>query len=197
MLFYLLAASLLMWTGRLTISLVSTILPDMPYAPVFALALFDFGVFIWLAVYIYKAAGISQRIISILMTLADLVGVGLVSILEIYMGGQELVDIPAEMPEMAILALGIWTMLNLAAVVAFHLTDPQSTEAIIIGVERDKIRSAALVALENSMSEIAEELGQELGADLKASVLASMRLADPTRSNGASPKDKRVKAGRS
>lgn len=183
MLFYLLAGILFLWTGRLTYSLVSALLPDMQFAGLFALVLFDAGTLIWLMVFIHGAQGIGQRLVAITMTLVDLLGIGMVSAVELYLGGQTLLEVPPNIETLAVWVVVVYTFFNILAVVLFHLSDPAAATAITMQIERDKVQAAGLKSLEAKMEAIGDQLAEQLGEELKASVLNDLRSP-----NGAAKK---------
>ena len=188
-LFMFLAVILFTWTGRLTVNLVNSLLPNLAYAGVFALVLFDGGTLAWLYIFVNGSEGVGQRITAIIMTVFDLAGVGIVTLAELYLGGQSLVDVPETIPELALWIVGVYTLCNVAAVVTFHLLDPGAVEAIMIQAQRDKLRDKSLEKLQGKMDEVADTVADDLAEGLRRSVLETLHIDDnkaPT-TNGANP----------
>jgi len=175
LLFFVLAGILFVWSGRLTFSLVSTLLPDMQFAPAFAIILFDGGVIVWLMLFINGSSGIGQRLTSIVLVLLDLAGIGMVAMLELYLSGQTLSVIPEGIADLAVPTVAVYTLINILGVVAYHLSDPKAATAITIQVQKDKVQAAGLKSLEQKMDVIGDQLANELGEELKNSVLAELR----------------------
>ena len=66
------------------------------------------------------------------MCIRDRIGVGLMTIAEIVLGGQTFAEVPAMLGTAAIWAVGIWTFVNVAGIVAFHLSSPDAQIAAAI-----------------------------------------------------------------
>jgi hypothetical protein len=176
--FYLFCVAVLGWTGSLTISFVSRVLPGSQLEPYLALAVFDGGAITWLMVFLWHARGLGQRAVAILMLVLDLIGVALMTIAELFLGGQTFTEAPAGLGMIAVWAIGIWTFANLAAAYAFHVLDPAAHEEITIGVAKDKVRQSGLRQLEQNLDVLGAELAAELGEDLKRKALREMGLRD-------------------
>lgn len=119
-----------LWTASLTLAEVRQILPGDPVTPYFALALFDGGAVVWLLVFVSKAEGLWQRTISGLALVADLIGVVAISMARLLSGGQELTTVSPEMGAAVVYGVGIMTALNFLAIYGFHITDPETLNAI-------------------------------------------------------------------
>ena len=187
LLFYALAAVLLIWTSRLTISLVNALLPNMIFAGVFALILFDVGTIAWLFIFLNGAEGNGQRITSILMCLFDLVGIGLVSFVEIYLDGQSILTVPEYVPTIALYVVVVSTVANITAVVLFHLFDPEARKSIKIQNQKDKIRNSALKILDSKMAEVAGGLSEDMAEAFRAELLEELKM--PKAENGQKEPD--------
>ena len=87
-LFYFVAVTLFMWTGYLTYSFVASVLPNAHFiVPLFSLVVFDVGTIAWLKVFLDQAEGSNQRAVSIGLSLFDFLGVGLMTLSEVFLGG--------------------------------------------------------------------------------------------------------------
>lgn len=175
-LLYAFALVVVFWTASLTVSLISRLLPGDPITPYFALALFDGGALIWLVVFVAKARGLMQRGISILMMSLDLVGVVLVSVAELFLGGQNLVTIPEGLGRIAIWTVGGWTALNLVALYAFHITDPTVSREIEIQTQQDKIEAEAMKQARARLEGLSIDLGNQLAAGYTRQALYNLGL---------------------
>src|SRR5690606_28086780 len=105
-----------------TVSFLSMALPASFWiAPYLGLVVFDAGMLGWLAVFLYLAEGATQRAVAIGLTIFNLLGVGLISMSEIILGGQTLTAAPAGLGTAAIWGVGIWTFINVAAIIVYHI----------------------------------------------------------------------------
>lgn len=161
--FYSVAVIILLWTATLTYSFVSNTLPGLHWiVPVFSLVVFDGGMVAWLIVFLDYAEGSFQRTIAIIACVLDLIGVGLMTVSEIFLGGQSLVAAPDSLGDMALWGIGIWTILNVAAVVGFHLFDPGARQKMALQSQRDKIFDQALTKLNEQVDADADRLAATL-----------------------------------
>lgn len=188
-LFYLVALVLVAWTSSLTMSFVGAVLPLSPwYVRILALVVFDVGMLAWLMVFIHLAEGSVQRGAALALCALDMIGVGLVSLAEILTGGQTFAAAPALLGEAATWGIGIWTFINVAAVVLFHLGDPEARKAIAIQDELDGVFDAAMGQLKAAREANAAVLGQRLYTDmqhrLEAQVTAMMASTDKSSDGG-------------
>jgi hypothetical protein len=190
LLFYLVAAALLVWTASLTLAFVGSALPDMQLARYFALVVFDLGAVAWLLIFVYAAEGIPQRTTALILALLDLAGISLISFAEIFTGGQEITSVPADLATIALWSIGIWTTLNLTGIFAYHLTDTAIMQDIARKTAGDKITARSLRLLEQRTDEIADDVAGVLADRLTRETLvrlsavpASTQLIIPETSN--------------
>lgn len=161
--FYTVAVVLIAWTATLTYSFVANALPNLHWAiPLFSLISFDGGMVAWLFVFLNFAEGSFQRAIAIGACIIDLVGVGLMVIAEVFLGGQTMVAPPENLGDIALWGVGIWTVINVAAVISFHLTDPQARQRMKLQEQRDKIFDQALTKLGEKVDADADRLAATL-----------------------------------
>lgn len=176
-LFYLVAVILLVWTSSLTVSFVQGVLPGrFILVPYLALITFDVGMLAWLFVFLRHAEGAGQRATAIVTCLLDFIGVGLMVVAEILLGGQTLTAAPENLGTWAIWGIGIWTVLNVLAVIIFHLADPEAQKAMSIQNEKDAIWKGALENLAKRRSENSARLTAELGARMYQDLLAELMV---------------------
>jgi hypothetical protein len=179
-LFYALAAAIFAWTCSLTIALVSRLLPGDAITPFFALAIFDIGALAWALVFLFQAAGLPQRAISLLAMVLDIAGVILMSIGELFLGGQQLTAIPEGLGTIVVWAVGLWTAANLVAIYAYHIADPDEMAEIRIRSMQDKIQDEALNQVEAQAHVEAQMLAAQIAKTNYADLLARLRLPSAT-----------------
>jgi hypothetical protein len=174
-LFYGLTMVLILWTGSLTYSFVAGVLPDAHWAmPLFALVVFDVGMIAWLKVFIDYAQGSGQRAVSLVMCLVDFMGVGLMVLSEIFLGGQSLVAAPQNLGEYAVWGIGIWTVANVAGVIAFHLLHPETRKKMALRTEMDAVFDEALTKLQTKRARISGHLSDQLSDGMLAQLTAEL-----------------------
>ena len=175
--FGLISTVILLWTGYLTTSFLSTVLPAAFWiVPYLGLVVFDGGMIGWMFVYLYLAEGSMQRSIALGLTVFNLIGVGLMTIAEIVMGGQTLAEVPAMLGTVAIWAVGIWTFVNVAGIIAFHLSSPDAKIAAAIQEEKDAVVEEALTDLSNRRQENAKILSGQMGAGMFKTMVSELSL---------------------
>jgi hypothetical protein len=172
LIFYLVAAVLLFWTASLTVAFVDAALPGMPwYIPYLSLVIFDAGMIAWLYVFLRHAQGTIQRATALIATAVNFVGVGLMVLAEVLLGGQSLVAAPENLGTAAIWGIGIWTVINVAAVLLFHIGDPEAQKQMSIQNEKDAIWRGALQQLASLRTTHSQQLTAELGNRLYRDLL--------------------------
>src|SRR5688500_5586391 len=107
--FYFVMIVLFMWTASLTVSFVSNVLPGAAwYVPLLSLVAFDIGMVAWMIVFIEHAEGAGQRSTALALCIVDFIGVALMSVSEIFLGGQTLVAAPENLGDYALWGIGVW-----------------------------------------------------------------------------------------
>lgn len=186
-LFYALAGLLFIWTSSLTVRLVSRLLPGDFVTPYFALALFDVGALTWILVFLKNAEGLPQRATALVAFLLDLAGVFGVAAGELFLGGQTLATIPDGLGTLVVWTVIIYTATNLAAVYAFHLTDPDELQEIKLRTLQDKVRDEALAQVEANVNQQTRQLAGEIADRMYADVVARLRLAPISKDEATRP----------
>jgi len=189
-LFYAVAIILLLWTASLTLSFVSNVLPNAQwYVPLFALVVFDAGMIAWMKVYLDYAAGTGQRAVALVTCLFDFLGVGLMAMAEIFLGGQTLVDAPAALGELAIWGIGIWTIINVGSIIAFHLLSPDARQKMAIQQETDAIFDEALKRLTEKRAGVSGQLADRMAEGMLVQLVAGLAVdgANLPKPNGPDP----------
>ena len=173
--FGLISVVIFLWTAYLTTSFLSMVLPSSFWVvPYLGLVVFDGGMIGWMFVYLYLAEGSMQRSIALGLTVFNLIGVGLMTIAEIVLGGQTLTEVPAMLGTVAIWAVGIWTFVNVAGIVAFHLSSPDARIAAAIQEEKDAVVEEALTDLSNRRHENAKLLSSQLGGGMFKTLVSEL-----------------------
>lgn len=173
--FGLISVVILLWTGYLTTSFLSMVLPSSFWVvPYLGLVVFDGGMIGWMFVYLYLAEGSMQRSIALGLTIFNLLGVGLMTIAEIVLGGQTFTAAPEMLGTVAIWGVGIWTFVNVAGIVAFHLSSPDARIAAAIQEEKDAVVEEALTDLSNRRHENAKALSGQLGAGMFKTLVSEL-----------------------
>lgn len=175
-LFYVLAGVILLWTASLTLEVATKLLPGDRLTPFFMLALFDAGALAWALVFLFQAEGLPQRAISLLLMMADLIGVIGMSIAALFLSGQELTQIPPGLGTLIVWAVGIWTAINVAAIYAYHIADPEEMQEIRLRSLQDRVTDEAIRQVEAEVHVQATELAAGIAAGMKADVMARLRL---------------------
>ena len=188
-LFYGVATVLILWTASLTYTFVKTALPQVHWVvPLFALVVFDVGMLAWLKVFLDYAQGSGQRAVALIMCLVDCLGVGLMVLSEILLGGQTMVTAPQNLGEYAIWGIAIWTVVNVGAIIAFHLLEPGVRRTMALRTEMDLVFDEALKKLPTKRAAISGQLSDQL-SDGMLSQLVSELAAKPVLNALPTPKN--------
>lgn len=173
--FGLISLIILMWTGYLTTSFLSNVLPASFWiVPYLGLVVFDGGMIGWLIVYLYNAEGSMQRSMALGLTVFNLIGVGLMTVSEIVLGGQTLTVAPELLGTAAIWGVGIWTFVNVAGIIGYHLSSPDARIAAAIQEEKDAVIEQALDNLRNRREDNAMALSAQIGGGMYRSLISEL-----------------------
>lgn len=173
--FGLISVVILLWTASLTVSFLSSVLPSSFWAvPYLGLVVFDGGMIGWMIVYLYNAEGSAQRTLAIGLTVFNLIGVGLMTVAEIVLGGQTLTETPAMLGTAAIWGIGIWTFVNVAGIVAYHLSSPDARIAAAIQDEKDALVGEALANMRDRRHANAAQLSAAMGSQMYRALLTEL-----------------------
>lgn len=174
--FYLVAVTLLVWTATLTVSFLQSVLPNAFWAvPYLGLVIFDGGMIAWMIVFLSHAQGAIQRATALILTVFNLIGVGLMVVAEILLDGQTWTTPPESLGTIAVWAVGIWTIVNVAGVVLFHLGDNDARREMAMQSEKDAVFDAALDDLKTRRIAAQKQLSQEMSAVMMNELIASLR----------------------
>ena len=182
-LFYSVATILILWTGSLTYAFVATALPQAHWlVPFFALVIFDVGMLAWLKAYLDLAEGSGQRALALVMCVFDFLGVGLMVLAEILLGGQDLVSAPPALGEYAIWGIAIWTVINVGAVITWHLMAPEARRKMALRAEMDLVFDEALQKLSTKRANVSGQLSDQLSDGMMVQLMAEL-AAEPQQPN--------------
>ena len=177
-LFGVMALIIFSWTSYLTVSFTMMVMPNAFWmVPFLVLVLYDFGCLGWLAVTMFLAEGNVQRSVSIFMVFFNLLGVGLLSMAHIMLGGQQLAEVPTNLGEYALYAIGFSTIINAGAFVVFHLASPSARLAAAIQDEVDEVVDGALTRMKSRRSENSAALADEFGDVMYNTMLGVLTTA--------------------
>jgi len=176
-LFYFVAVVLLIWTASLTVDFISTALPSMPwYVPYLALVVFDGGMIAWMFVFLRYAEGTIQRAVALGLVMFDFLGVALLVMADILLGGQTMTAAPAGLGTWAVWGIGIWTIVNVLGVLAFHIGDPEAQVQMSIQNEKDAIFRGALGNLSERRTANSKMLADTLGSRMYQQMLDELMV---------------------
>lgn len=174
--FYAVAAVLFTWTSSLTYSFLSIALPGSYFlVPLLGLVVFDVGMVAWLIVFLFHAEGSIQRATALGLTLINFVGVGLMTLSEILLDGQQLAEAPELLGTAAIWGVAVWTIINVGGVLVFHLGDNEARRQMAYQSQKDQIFEAALGDLELRRIDMQQQLAREMGAAMMNELVADLR----------------------
>lgn len=194
--FYFVAAVLFLWTASLTYQFVAEVLPGRHWAiPLLSLVVIDLGCLAWLVIFLNHAEGSGQRAISLAMCLFDLLGIALMSGSELFLGGQTLAQIPGFLGEFALYGLALWTVVNTAAVVGYHLSSPSARLQMRLQAERDAIFNESLERLKGKRAAVSGRVSDRMADNMLAGLLAELAAGNSQGQRGkeATPQEREVK----
>jgi hypothetical protein len=160
---------LLVYSATRSLDFISlTLPPDRQILAWFGLAALDGGLIAWLLAFLYGSRGGWQRAISLLMILIDLVGaVAMFTLDTLYNTGKTgmTATLTPDEIQTAVLALSGVIALNIAAVVAHELTDPEKLKAAAEEEAFSKVEDATLKQISQNADQLAAQLAPTLAAD--------------------------------
>lgn len=150
------------FTVSLDAQFIDRALPEMNFLKWAALAVLDFGILGWSLAFIKNAKGAIQKFTAAGFIVFDFVGVAIISAVEILTGGQTLYVVD----KVAIQTWGIrgliaWVVINLAGLLAYHLTRPSVMNEIKYNMKLDKVMGLADRKLDAKLDEIAAQVADE------------------------------------
>lgn len=176
--FYAVVFGLLIWTATLDYRLIARLIPSQRLLPFFGLVLFDGGLIGWLFTYIYRSRSSLQRLLSAIMTIISLTGIGLFTAVSLIFEAEQVITFvnTENLPNAVVIAIGIQTFLFVASTVLFHLADPEIMEKNAIQAIQTDIVSEALEQFENKAPQVAKDLTEALAEMMLNNLVNSMSL---------------------
>lgn len=179
--FYALALGVWVWMMANTLGIARMVFPpggdgflgDM--LPYMALVMFDVGAVAWLLVFLRHAEGIVQRSIAVIVSFVSLLGAIFLSVAHLYLGGQALTSIPAEMGTWVLWAIGGMTLVHGIAIWASHIADPEEMRRIKTQSIMDNGKALALdraeAIVDRELDGIAESMADVYAAGIRTNLL--------------------------
>jgi hypothetical protein len=192
---------LLVYSATRSVDFISlTLPPDRQILAWFGLAALDGGLIAWLLAYLYGSRGGWQRGISLLMIIVDLLGCVLMFTADsVYNTGQSGLTAALSGDVIFSLVLGLSGIiaLNIAAVVAHHLTDPDRLKSQAKEEALGRIEDKTLERINGNADQLAAQLAPLVAGDwmeeVRAQYLAGLRGGGTTGGVGTLPAGGRVR----
>jgi len=201
-----LALALLVYSAMRSLDFISATLPaDKQILAYFALAATEGGLLLWLAYFLFGAAGVWQRSVALIMVVVDLLGsMALFTADTLYRSGEMglTATMDAETIKSIILAMSGVIGLNVTATVICHLTDPDARRRRAGEEAIDTVEEMALQKLTEQAPSLAAQLAPILDQDYlsptRARYLALLdkgggiidgKLSDPAERAPAQPQE--------
>jgi streptogramin lyase len=171
-----LASALLVYSASRSLDFIALTLPQDRQALAWVgLAALDGGLVAWLVTYLFGARGGAQRAIALVMIVCDLLGaVAIFTADTLYNTGKA--GLTATMTPgaiyTAVLALSLIVAINIAATVAFHLTEPEALRNQAEEAARAKIEDAILMAIRDNAGQLAAEIAPKVSRTWKDQMTA-------------------------
>lgn len=171
-----LGGALLVYSATRSLDFISLTLPaDRQVLAYFGLAALDGGLLAWLLSYLYGSRGGWQRAISILMVCVDVVGaIAMFTLDTLYNTGKNGMT-AAMTPEQittAVLGLSGIIAVNIIAVVAHHITDPDKLREQAEEEAFAKVEDATLKQISKNADTLAAQVAPVMAADWQAQTQA-------------------------
>ena len=179
--FYALALGVWVWMMANTLGIARMVFPpggdgflgDM--LPYMALVMFDVGAVAWLLVFLRHAEGIVQRSIAVIVSFISLVGGIFLSVAHLYLGGQALTSIPAEMGTWVLWAIGGMTLVHGIAIWASHIADPEEMRRIKTQSMLDNGKAMALDRAEAKLNERMDMIADSMSIEYAKNIETELR----------------------
>jgi len=160
--FYVLTLGLFIYAASRSLDFIqSTLPPNQKMIGLLGLFATEGGSVIWLIVFLKEASGISQKAISVLTAIVDMVGsIGLFTFDTLFRSGQ-IGTITALTPDdirNVLLALSGLIGLNLISAFAFHVTDPENMRKMREDYAHDAVQASLLKQIEDEAEHLAQTM---------------------------------------
>jgi hypothetical protein len=165
-LFYVIAASLLVYAASRSLDFIMSTLPGNQQVIGFlGLAATSGGMIAWLMLFMHHADGIGQKITSGLMVFIDMAGeIGLFTMDTLFRSGQSgmITSLTKDEIQTVIIGLSLLIAINIVATVAYHLLDNTNLRNMREGLVRNQLEAKALDEIEKRGEQLAHELAPKL-----------------------------------
>lgn len=198
---------ILAFTSWRTLDLLALVMPGEGIFHALGLVLFDVGFVLWTLTFIFHAEGIIQRAIALAGALFGLVAVILAVVVDLAIGGQDLVTVPDWFGWLALVLISVAVAVNLTLMFLFHLTMPMSLAAIreqqkkdrqaqALQEQEDLIEREAMQMFGARRQGISSTLAEGMAEEMTGRLRDRFRAPNPDAShvappNGAAPKVER------
>lgn len=160
--FYVLSAGLVVYAGSRSLDFIqSTLPPEQKMIGWLGLLASEGGAIIWLVVFLKQSQGVPQKGIAVLMAMADMVGsIALFTFDTLIRSAQNgaIVALTQDDVKNVILALSGLIGLNLVAVFAFHVAEPENMRKMREDAAHDAVQSSLLQQIEDNADNLAKEM---------------------------------------
>lgn len=172
-----LGAALLVYSAMRSLDFIqATLTPDRQILAWFGLAALDGGLVAWMLAFLNGSHGGAQRGISLMMVVVDFLGAVIMFTADTLLNTGEAgltQALNANAIQTIVLVLSGVIALNVAAVVAHHVLDPEKRRQMMEEEALDKIEEEALRMVARSSSELATEIAPRVAQDWVAQTRAS------------------------
>lgn len=160
--FYLLAVGLVVYAGSRSLDFIQvTLPPDQKLIGWLGLLATEGGAIIWLIVFLKQSEGVAQKAIAVLSAMVDMIGsITLFTFDTLIRSAQNgaIVALTQDDVKNVILALSGLIGLNLIAVFAFHVTEPDNLRKMREDAAHDAVQSSLLQQIEDNADNLAKEM---------------------------------------
>lgn len=181
-LFGVLMIGLIVLNASYGIRFVTRLFPDNLVIQFASLVIFDGGALVWFLVFLYMAEGVAQRGISVIGTVIDLLGAGMIAFAEVFTSGQGFVALDADTVKwlqiIVTYAIPLWVILNVIFTYGFHMTSPGMTLQMKARTAQDQLLEHAFHLVEKKMGANSERLAEHMSDDMVTGVLRALRLPE-------------------
>lgn len=161
-LFYVISGALLVYAASRSLDFIlATLPPESQIVGWLGLAATSGGMIAWLLLFLYRAEGVSQKVIAGIMTALDMIGeFALFTMDTMYRAGEFGMTRQLSQSEIqtVIIGLSVLIAVNIGATVMFHLVDLETMKRMREGSVRDQLEAQALKEIEKRGEEIAQRL---------------------------------------
>lgn len=181
-LFGVLMIGLIVLNASYGIRFVTRLFPDNLVIQFASLVIFDGGALVWFLVFLYMAEGVAQRGISVIGTVVDLLGAGMIAFAEVFTSGQGFVALDGDtvrwLQVIVTYAIPLWLILNVIFTYGFHMTSPGMTLQMKARESQDRLLEHSFHLLEKKLGANSERLAEHMSDDMVMNVLRALRLPE-------------------